>query len=69
MREQQSRAGDHISCSHRESCDIEGIRQFWDAALKRLKAHAERAAPQIRRTTVTNPDLTRRIEGDEEQPG
>jgi hypothetical protein len=48
-------------------CDIEAIHQFWDGALRRLKARAELAASGARATNVTNSDSTRRIDGDEKQ--
>lgn len=61
-------AVDEISGSHGgRCCDIEAIRQFWDAALKRLKVQAELAASRAQPSTV-NKDSTRQIHGDEKQP-
>jgi hypothetical protein len=62
-------AFDQTSPSRDGHWDIEAIRQFWDSALKRLKAHAELlAASGVRPTTVTNPASTRQIDGDDKLP-
>jgi hypothetical protein len=58
---------DQISYLRDGRCDIKVIRQFWDAALKRLKAHAELVASGPRPSAIAK-DSTRRIDGDEKQP-
>ena len=58
---------DQFSSSNGGSCDVEGIRRFWDGMLQRLKVHAETAELEAMYASGAERGSTPPIAGNERQ--